>query len=161
MDVLNINLKNSMFRYINFFELKVFLKDAEYKYFLEALEHSINEIRVFTILPPFVKNNKKYNERVEKNLNNIIKENFFKLKETFKKIEYILIRLELDFKTIYTYPLQCPLIIMDEILLNFIDKILNDSLKSDYNFFKGLINIRKLGISLKHCFDLGKIDFKN
>ena len=144
---------NSVFKEINFLELKVFLKDKEYEYFLIALKHLINEIKTFTLLPPSYK--EKYNK---KNLNNMMKENFLKLKETFNKICYILLRLEFGFKTKYSYPLQYPLIIRDEIELNIIDKLLNDSLNG-YDIFKGLININKLGNSLKHCFDLGKIDF--
>ena len=144
---------NSVFKEIIFLELKVFLKDKEYEYFLIALKHSINEIKTFTLLPPSYKKN-----IIKKKLNNMMKENFLKLKETFNKICYILLSLEFGFKTKYSYPLQYPLIIRDEIELNIIDKLLNDSL-NDYDIFKGLININKLGNSLKHCFDLGKIDF--
>ena len=138
---------NRVFKEINFLELKVFLKDKKYEYFLIALKHSINEIKTFTLLPPYYK----------KNLNNnMIKENFLKLKETFNKICYILFELKYGFNTEYNYPLKYPLNIRDEIELNIIDKLLNNSL-NDYDIFKGLININKLGNSLKHCFDLGKI----
>ena len=143
---------NRVFKEINFLELKVFLKDKEYEYFLIALKHSINEIKTFTLLPP------SYKKKLNNNINNMIKENFLKLKETFNKICYILFELKYGFKTEYNYPLKYPLIIRDEIELNIIDKLLNDSL-NDYDIFKGLININKLGNSLKHCFDLGKIDF--
>ena len=142
---------NRVFKEINFLELKVFLKDKKYEYFLIALKHSINEIKTFTLLPPSYKKNLN-------NINNMIKENFLKLKETFNKICYILFKLKYSFNTEYSYPLKYPLIIKDEIELNIIDKLLNDSLNV-HDIFKGLININKLGNSLKHCFDLGKIDF--
>ena len=48
---------NRVFKEINFLELKVFLKDKEYEYFLIALKHSINEIKTFTLLPPSYKKN--------------------------------------------------------------------------------------------------------
>ena len=140
-----------MFENLNDEELKEMLKDKEYEYFLIALGGSVNKIRTFIIFPPFDK----------KNYNNKLKENFIELKETFKETRYILYMLKYYFKIKYIHELQYPLDIMDEIELNIIDKLLNDSLKSDSLLFDVILYIKKLGYSLKYLYNLEERDDLN
>ena len=122
-------------------EFKKMLKENpdRYDYFISELEDLINEIRTFIIFPPY-----------EKNYINKLKENFIKLKETFKETRYILHLLERN----YIHEIQYPLNIMDEMELNIIDKFLSDSLKSECPLYNLILLNKKLGYSLKNFYNL-------
>ena len=140
-----------MFENLKCEEFKEMLKDKEhYDYFSCALKGLINGIRTFIIFPPY-----------EKNYINKLKENFIELKETFKETRYILYMIKYHFKTQYIHALQYPLDMMDEIELNIIDKLLNDSLKSEGRLSDLILLLKKLSYFLKYFYNLEERDDLN
>ena len=140
-----------MFENLKCEEFKEILEDEDYyDYFTCELGGIINEIRTFIIFPPY-----------EKNYINKLKENFIELKKTFKETRYILYAMKYYYKNKYIHELQYPLNIMDEIELNIIDKVLSDSLKSDYLLFDLILLIKKLGYFLKKFYNLEGRDYLN
>ena len=116
--------------------IKLIEAEDRYDYIIVELESLIEVIKNFIIFPPY-----------EKNYTKKLKENFIKLKEIFKDIRYILSLIKSN-----NNEKQHPLNIIDEIELNIINKVLNDSLKS-VSLLIDLIQIRnKLYYSLKKFF---------
>ena len=131
---------NSEIENLNCEEFKEILEDEGYYiYYTCELRDIINEIKTFIIFPPY-----------EKNYINKLKENFIKLKKTFKETRYILYLMECN----YINEIQYPLNIMDEIELNIINKLLSDSLKYDGLLMEIIPLIKKLVYFLKNFYNL-------
>ena len=115
--------------------LRILEEDNRYDYILCELNSLIFNIRTFIIFPPY-----------EKNYINKLKENFIRLKEIFKVTKHILHLMDSN----YINEIQHPLNIIDEIELNIINKLLNDSLKSDGILMSIILLKDKLYYSLKN-----------
>ena len=116
--------------------LRILEEDNRYDYILCELNSLISSIRTFIIFPPYKK--KKYINK--------LKENFIRLKEIFKVTKHILHLMGSN----HINEIQHPLNIMDEIELNIINKLLNDSLKSVGILMSIKLLIDKLYYSLKN-----------
>ena len=114
--------------------IKLIEAEAHYDYIIVELEGLIMVTKNFIIFPPY-----------EKNYTKKLKENFIKLKEIFKDIRYILSLIKSN-----NNEKQYSLNIMDEIELNIINKLLNDSLKSDGILMRIILLRNKLYYSLKN-----------
>ena len=115
--------------------LRILEEDNRYDYILCELNSLISTIRTFIIFPPY-----------EKKYINKLKENFIRLKELFKVTKHILHLMGSN----YINEIQHPLNIIDEIELNIINKLLNDSLKSDGILMRIILLRDKLYHSLKN-----------
>ena len=118
--------------------LRILEEDNRYDYILCELNSLIFDIRTFIIFPPY-----------EKKYINKLKENFIRLKEIFKATKHILHILHLMGSN-YINEIQHPLNIIDEIELNIINKLLNNSLKSDGILMDIILLRDKLYYSLKN-----------
>ena len=114
--------------------LRILEEDNRYDYLLCELNSLISTIRTFIIFPPY-----------EEKYINKLKENFIILKEIFKETKHILHLIGSN----HINEIQHPLNIMDEIELNIINKLLNDSLKS-VNTLSIILLRSKLYYSLKN-----------
>ena len=137
---------NSEIENLNCEEFKKILEENRYDYIICELKGLINEIRTFIIFPPY-----------EKNYINKLKENFIKLKKTFKETRYILYLMECN----YIIEIQYPLNIMDEMELNIIDKFLSDSLKSECLLIDLILFNNKLYYFLKNFYNLVEREILN
>ena len=125
--------------------IKLIEAEAHYDYIIVELEGLIMVTKNFIIFPPY-----------EKNYTKKLKENFIKLKEIFKDIRYILSLIKSN-----NNEKQYSLNIMDEIELNIINKVLNDSLKSDGPLINLILIMNKLYHSLKNFYILVQRGFYN
>ena len=115
--------------------LRILEEDNRYDYLLCELNSLISTIRTFIIFPPY-----------EQKYINKLKENFIILKEIFKETKHILHLIGSN----HINEIQHPLNIIDEIELNIINKLLNDSLKSDGILMDIILLRDKLYYSLKN-----------